>query len=128
VQKEPSMDPVPASLLLVVATDAALRLHRDWLEKAGYLVRPASSLKEVEQACHTERFDLVLLADTVEPKMKKAIGMMIRHFFPDTPILQMGRTRPDVDGNSFVTSDSREEVLRSVSKILRREDIPPAAL
>jgi len=122
------MDPVPASLLLVVVTDAALCLHREWLENAGYLVRPASSLKDVEQACHTEKFDLVLLADTVEPKMKKAIGMMIRHFFPDIPILQMGRTRPDIDGNAFVTSDSREEVLRSVSKILRREEIPPAAL
>jgi CheY-like chemotaxis protein len=122
------MDPVPASLLLVVATDAALRLHRDWLEKAGYSVRSASSLKEVEQACHTGRFDLVLLSDTVDPKMKKAIGMMIRHFFPDTPILQMGRTRPDIDGNAFVTSDSREEVLRSVSKILRRDEIPPAAI
>jgi CheY-like chemotaxis protein len=122
------MDPVPASLLLVVAADAALRLHRDWLEKAGYSVHPATSLKEVEQACHTVKFDLVLLSDTVDPKMKKAIAMMIRHFFPDTAILQMGRTRPDIGGNAFVTSDSREDVLRSISKILRRDEIPPAAI
>jgi len=59
---------------------------------------------------------------------KNAIGRMIRHFFPETPILQLGRTRPDIGGNCFVTTDSRDEVLRSVSKILRHDEIPPAAL
>jgi hypothetical protein len=117
-----------ASLLLVVATDEALRLHREWLEMAGYSVTPASSLKDVEQACNAQSFDMVLLVDSVDPKMKKAIGKVIRHFFPETPILQMGRTRPDIGGNCFVTTDSRDEVLRSVSKILRRDEIPPAAL
>jgi hypothetical protein len=122
------MDKIPAAcLLLVVATDESLRLHRGWLEAAGYSVTPASSLKEVEQACHAS-FDMVLMADSVDPKMKKAIGKVIRHFLPETPILQMGRTRPDIGGNCFVTSDSRDEVLRSVSKILRRDEIPPAAL
>jgi hypothetical protein len=121
--------PIPAApLLLVVATDAALRLHVDWLEPAGYRVSPASSLKEVEQACNAENFDMVLVADAVEPRLRKAISLTIRHFFPNTPILQMGRTWPDIDGNCFVTSDSREDVLRAVSKILRRDEIPPAAL
>src|SRR5215472_196455 len=123
------MNTIPAaSLLLVVPTDDALRLHREWLEIAGYRVSPASSLKEVEQACNAQSFDMVLLADSVDPKMKKAIGKVIRHFFPETPILQMGRTRPDIGGNCFVTSDSRDEILRSVSKILRHDEIPPAAL
>jgi CheY-like chemotaxis protein len=117
-----------ASLLLVVDNDDAARLQRDWLERAGYRVRPASGLKEVEQACHAEKFDMVLVADAVEPRMKKAIGLMIRHFLPNAPILQMGRTRPDLDGNCFVTGGSREDVLRSVSRILNRDDIPPAAL
>jgi CheY-like chemotaxis protein len=122
------MHKIPAAcLLLVVDTDEALRLHRGWLEAAGYSVTPASSLKEVEQACHAS-FDMVLMTDSVDPKMKKAIGKVIRHFFPETPILQMGRTRPDIGGNCFVTSDSRDAVLRSVSKILRRDEIPPAAL
>jgi CheY-like chemotaxis protein len=123
------MQPVPtASLLLVAATNDALRTHRDWLEKAGYRVSPACSLKEVEQACHAGDFDMILVADAVEPKMKKAIGLTIKHFFPNAPILQVGRTRPDIDGNCFVTSDSREDVLRSVSRILRDDEIPPAAL
>jgi CheY-like chemotaxis protein len=118
----------PASLLLVAATEDSLRLHRDWLERAGYRVSPARSLKDVEQACHDGNFDMILVADALEPKMKKAIGLTIKHFFPNAPILQMGRTRPDIDGNCFVTSDSREDVLRSVSRILRRDEIPPAAL
>jgi CheY-like chemotaxis protein len=123
------MDPVAiASLLLVAATHDALQLHRDWLENAGYRVSPASSLKEVEQACHMNKFDLILVADAVEPRMKKAVGMTIRHFFPNAPILQVGRSRPDIAGNCFVTSDTREDVLRSVSRILSCEEIPPAAL
>ncbi len=123
------MHPIPAApLLLVVATDAALRLHVDWLEQAGYRVSPASSLKEVEQACNAEKFDMVLVTDAVEPRMKKAIGLTIRHFFPNAPILQMGSTWPDIAGNCFVTGDSREDVLRSISKILRSDEIPPAAL
>jgi CheY-like chemotaxis protein len=117
-----------ATLLLVVENDDDAQLQRDWLERAGYRVRLANGLKEVEQACHADKFDMILVADVVEPRMKKAIGMMIRHFLPNAPILQMGRTRPDLDGDCFVTSGSREDVLRSVSRILNRDDIPPAAL
>jgi len=119
----------PAVLLLIVATEPGLRLRLDWLERAGYSVRTASSLKDVDQACHSQRFDIVLVADSVEPKMKKAIGMTVRHHSPDAPILQMGRIRPDIDGNCFVTGDSREGVLKSVENILRgRENIRPAAI
>jgi CheY-like chemotaxis protein len=123
------MHPIPAaSLLLVAATDAARRLGREWLECAGYKVSAASSLKEVEQACHAENFDMVLVADAVEPRMKKAIGLAVRHFLPEAPILQIGRTRPDMDGNCFVTGDSRDDILRSVMRILRRDEIRPAAI
>ena len=119
----------PVTLLLIVATEPALRLRLDWLERAGYHVKTACSLKEVDQACQTQPFDIVLMSDSVEPKMKKAIGLTVRHYLPEAPILQMGRIRPDIDGNSFVTGDSREGVLESVFRILRRrDDIRPAAI
>jgi CheY-like chemotaxis protein len=117
-----------ASLLLVVATEAARQLGLEWLEPEGYRVSAVSSLKEVEQACHAQHFDMVLMADAVEPKMKKAIGLAIRHFLPEAPILQIGRVRPDIDGNCFVTGESREDILSSVSRILRRDEIRPAAI
>src|ERR1700704_1386236 len=124
-----SQNTPPATLLLIVATEPALRLRLDWLASAGYRVRNACSLKEVDQACHSEPFDIVLIADSVEPRMKKAIGHTVRHHLPEAPILQMGRIRPDMDGNSFVTGDSREGVLQSVLKILsRRDEIRPAAI
>lgn len=124
------MHPIPAagSLLLVMATDAALRLRLEWLQRAGYQVRPACSLKDVEQACNSGKFDMVLVADVVDPRMKKAISMTVRHYFPEAPILQMGRTSPDIDGTCFVTGDSQEGILRSVTRILRRDDIRPAAI
>jgi len=119
---------LPAALLLIVATEPALRLRLEWLERAGYRVRTACSLKEVDQACQGEIFDVVLIADSVEPRMKKAIGHAVRHHLPEAPILQMGRIRPDMEGNSFVTGDSREGVLQSVMNILnRRDEIRPAA-
>lgn len=116
------------NLLLVMATDAALRLRQEWLQGAGYQVRPACSLKDVEQACNAGKFDMVLVADAVDPRMKKAIGMTVRHYFPEAPILQMGRTHPDIDGTCFVTGDSPEGILRSVTRILSRDDIRPAAI
>jgi len=120
---------LPAALLLIVATEPALRLRLEWLERAGYRVRTACSLKEVDQACQGQIFDVVLIADSVEPRMKKAIGHAVRHHLPEAPILQMGRVRPDMEGNSFVTGDSREGVLQSVSRILQRQDeIRPAAI
>src|ERR1051326_3741546 len=112
----------PPVLLLIVATEPALRLRLDWLERAGYSVRTASSLKDVDQACHAQQFDIVLVADSVEPKMKKAIGLTVRHYLPDAPILQMGRIRPDIDGNCFVSADSQEGVVKSVMNILERRD------
>lgn len=122
------MNPIPAaSLLLVVATEAALRLRAEWLQRAGYRVKAAFSLKDVEQACQS-RVDMVLVADVVEPRMKKAIGLTVRHFLPDAPILQMGRIRPDIDGDCFVTGESREDLLNSVQKILRHDEIRPAAI
>jgi CheY-like chemotaxis protein len=124
------MHPIPAagSLLLVMATDAALRLRLEWLQRAGYQVKPACSLKDVEQACNSGKFDMVLVADAVDLRMKKAIGLTVRHYFPEAPILQMGRTHPDIDGTCFVTSDSQEDILRSVTRILSRDDIRPAAI
>jgi hypothetical protein len=122
------MPPVSSASLLLVVDAGASPLHRNWLERAGYRVSSVSTLKEVEQACNAEKFDMVLVADALEPRTKKAIGLMIRHFLPNAPILQLGRTRPDLDGNCFVTGGSREDVLRSVSRILSRDEIPPAAL
>jgi len=94
------MPQVPlATLLLVVATETAMRLRLDWLEKAGYRVSPACSLKDVEQACNKHAFDIVLVADGVEPKMKKAIAFAVRHYLPEAPILQMegsGRTSTEI--------------------------------
>ncbi|MCU1255590.1 MAG: hypothetical protein JWM83_1889 [Candidatus Angelobacter sp.] len=124
-----SQTALPPALLLIVATEPALRLRLEWLERAGYRVRTACSLKEVDQACQSQIFDVVLIADSVEPRMKKAIGHSVRHHLPEAPILQMGRIRPDLDGNSFVTGDSREGVLQSVLKILKgRDEIRPAAI
>jgi CheY-like chemotaxis protein len=118
-----------AALLLIVATEPALRLRLEWLERAGYHVKTACSLKDVDLACQGQIFDVVLIADSVEPRMKKAIGHAVRHHLPEAPILQIGRIRPDIDGNSFVTGDSREGVLQSVSKILQcRDEIRPAAI
>lgn len=112
-----------------MAPDARVRLHLKWLKDAGYQVSPASSLKDVESACDSGKLDMVLMADAVEPKMKKAIGLTVRERFPETPILQMGGANPDIDGNCFVTGDSQEEILRSVTKILRNDDdIRPAAI
>ncbi|MFL6390239.1 MAG: hypothetical protein ACJ71U_22380 [Terriglobales bacterium] len=129
VTAQMAQNALPAALLLIVATEPALRLRLEWLERAGYRVRTACSLKEVDQACQAQIFDVVLIADSVEPRMKKAIGLAVRHHLPEAPILQMGRVRPDIDGNSFVTGDSREGVLQSVSKILlRRDEIRPAAI
>ena len=129
VTPQMAQNALPAALLLIVATEPALRLRLEWLERAGYRVRTACSLKEVDQACQAQIFDVVLIADSVEPRMKKAIGLAVRHHLPEAPILQMGRVRPDIDGNSFVTGDSREGVLQSVSKILlRRDEIRPAAI
>jgi hypothetical protein len=120
---------IPAvSLLLVAPSNAARQPVLGWLERAGYRACAAISLKEVEQACRAESFDMVLVADAVDPRMKKAIGLAVRHFLPEAPILQIGRTRPDMDGNCFVTGDSREDVLRSVWQILRRDEIRPAAI
>lgn len=128
MSRYPTQPTPAASLLLVMASDAALRLHSKSLEVAGYQVRSAGSLKEVEQACHNERFDLILVADALDPKVKRAIGMTVRHFHPEAPILQIGRTRPDIEGNCFVTGNSLEDVLRAIRRILRHDEIPPAAL
>lgn len=120
--------PAAASLLLVMATDAAVGPRLEWLRSAGYQVSPACSLKDVEQACNSGKFDIVLVADAVEPKMKKAIGITVRQHFPEAPILQMGNNNPDIDGTCFVTGDSQEDILRSVTKILSHDDIRPAAI
>jgi CheY-like chemotaxis protein len=125
-----NLHPLPAggSLLLVMDTDAAVRSRLEWLQRAGYQVSPACSLEDVEQACTSGKFDMVLVADAVDRRMKKAIGLTVRQHFPEAPILQMGRTHPDIDGACFVTGDSQEDILRSVTKILRHDDIRPAAI
>ena len=107
-------------ILCISATDAILQTRKLLLERHHYEVVPALNFKEVEEACKRSNFDLALIGHDIEPKIKKAIGVKIREHRPDSPIVEMCRYSPEIEGSIFTTTESPAELLQTIAEVCRR--------
>jgi DNA-binding NtrC family response regulator len=109
---------VPLRILCISANGPILQTRKLLLERNGYEVVPALNFREVEEACHASHFDLALIGQDIEAKIKKALGFKIKELCAGTPILEMCRYSPEIEGSAFTVTDSPDELLAVVSSIL----------
>ncbi len=112
------------ALVLCTGSDATLMATRKMiLERAGHKVVLARSLKEIEQACETTDFDIVVIGQAIIPPEKQRIAELVRRACRDAKILELHRpgyqTRAVHDADDWleVPSDVPEELASRVSAL-----------
>ena len=76
--------------ILNVSSDAALLATRSaLLTKAGYRVVSTGNWNEFEEACHTQRFDLVILGQGIPPSIKTDMAEVALRELPDTKLAEL---------------------------------------
>ncbi len=107
-----------ARLLCVCATQSAAVLRRKALEEEGYDVVSVASLQELEATCANNVFDLVVIGPAVGPHMKLTISEVLRKYRCHGPILELGRTSPEIANAHAVTETSPYEWLLAIARLL----------
>lgn len=105
-------------ILCISTTEAILQTRKLLLQRNGYEVISARNFKEVEDACRQRNFDLALVGHDMEPKIKKAVGLKIRQYLPQAPILEMCHYSPEIEGSTFTVTESPAELLQIMAEIL----------
>lgn len=105
-------------LLCVCATQSAAVLRRKALEEEGYDVVSVTTLQELEAICRSNAFDLVVIGPAVGPRMKLTIADVLRKSRCHSPILELGRTSPEIAGAHAVIETNSYEWLLAISQLL----------
>ena len=111
---------VRTKVLCIAATQNAAILRKRALVDEGYDVVGAASLKEIESACATDVFDLIVVGPVIGPRMKSAIADILHGHQGATPILELGQAKPLIPGADCVLADLSSEWLAAVRLILHR--------
>lgn len=78
------------AVVLCTGADAeATEARRQYLERAGHKTITATNEKELASACNVVRFDVVILGQTLSPKMKQHVVDLIRRYCPNIKILEL---------------------------------------
>jgi DNA-binding NtrC family response regulator len=99
--------------------DVSLSSSREaLLRNAGYAVKTVRSAAELRECCKRERFDLLMVGNSIEYSARKEIRSFFRSVYPDAPILQLilpSETPDDADYN--LDPHKPDDLLRLVQDI-----------
>jgi DNA-binding response OmpR family regulator len=109
---------VAATILCIRATPALAEATRLLLEQHAYEIVTATDFKQVEAACTNIRFDLALIGDNFDPRIKKAIYLLIKENCAKVPILEMYKGNPAIDNAEHVNAASPDELILAVRRML----------
>jgi CheY-like chemotaxis protein len=92
------------------------------LEKAGHTVVTASDEKTMLAACDNHSFDVVVIGQTVSPKMKGRVAGLIREHCPSAKILELyqphtGKMLDDADSWLIVPADVPRDLADRVEQL-----------
>ena len=90
--------PSPPSILLFGHDDLLLYTRREILDRAGFEVRIASSLNDLERIASSNRFDLVVMCNSVSRREGTRASKVARDFKPKTYSLALEETVPTYGG------------------------------
>lgn len=83
-------------LLMITKPLALLQVRKNVLEIAGFTVVPATDLREVQEACAKNEFELAIIGHWFSRKEKKNMCQHIVASCRDTQILELFEAAPDI--------------------------------
>lgn len=113
------------ALVLCTGVDPeATQARRQFLERAGHKTITATNERELAAACKLVRFDVVILGQTLSPKMKQHVVDLIRQHCPDIKILELypvsaAHAIEDADSWMETSTDPKQELADRVSELTK---------
>ena len=97
------------AIILSIGTDLALMQTRKLLlEREGHTVIGVKDEKALAAACELHHFDVAVLGQTLSPRMKQHIVLLVRGHCPEVKILELYSV---TNGRALGDADSWIEVL-----------------
>jgi DNA-binding NtrC family response regulator len=119
---------IAATIFCIRATPALAQATRQLLEQYAYEIVTATDFKQVEAGCANIQFDLALIGDdNFEPRIKKAIALLLKEHCPDVPILEICKDTPVTEASEFVQEGSPDELVKAVRRMLGKVKSPVSA-
>jgi len=115
------------ALVLCTGQDPAVMETRQLiLEKSGHTVVLAKDEREIEKACQTHPFDVVVIGQNTTPPVKARIFRIARAICPGTKILELHRpfsdkALPKADAWLVMPTDAPEELAKVVTSLAEAE-------
>lgn len=115
------------ALVLCTGSDpAVMTTRRLILEQAGHTVVLASNDRQVEKACKSYSFDVVVIGQNTSPAVKQRLSRMIREHCSPAKILELHRPFSDkalLDADDWLPmpSDHPEALADAVAELSRNE-------
>jgi hypothetical protein len=116
-----------ATIFCIRATPALAEATRQLFEQYAYEIVTATDFKQVEAGCANIQFDLALIGDNFEPRIKKAIALLLKEHCPDVPILEIYKDTPVTEASEFVQEGSPDELVKAVRRMLGKVKSPVSA-
>ncbi len=115
----------PVKTVLWISSYPALReTTKLMIEAEGFEFHSASDFLQVEAACQTDRFQLAVVDPTLAPKIKRAIGAVIREKRPSTLILELCQVSSEIPNADYVLiGHDPHELMRMVKRIARERSV-----
>jgi len=105
-------------ILSISNNPAVSETRRLVLEQRGFTVIVATNFAEVQQKCQGD-IACIIVGTDVEPKVKRAIGHILAESCPQTPLLEICRISPEIEGASTVLSDAPEDLVAAIDDLLK---------
>lgn len=114
------------TILSITFRDQIAEQTQRLLEQNSFAVVIASNFRELEELCVRGEFDVALVESEIQPKVKRAIGLLLRTNCPQAPVVEMCDGAPEIAGAEPVASDRFADLVPAIYKTLTRADLKSA--
>jgi hypothetical protein len=106
---------------------SVLETRRLILEKAGHTVVTVMDEMTLLNACKKHSFDVAVVGQTLSPKIKPLVAMLIKQHCPDVKILELysphaGKMLEDADSWLVVPADVPQELAQRVNELASKKN------
>lgn len=110
-----------AHILVIAESNLAASTIDRALTERGHLVTTATDFHDLQVTGAGLLFDLVILGLNIRSKVKEAILLQVREYFPSVPVLDMSQPEASArDADFSLMSESVEAVSDAATFMLRR--------
>jgi hypothetical protein len=117
---------VRCTVLSITFQDEIAEQTQRLLEQNSFGVVVVSDFKKLEELCVSGDFDIALVECEIQPKVKRAIGLLLQTNCPQVPVLEMCAGDPEITGAEPVSCERFSEIVPAIHRTLGRRNLKSA--